>query len=161
MTSRTTSDADMHFLNLQITKDETTMRYLVWTILFLATLTGCGPKTVKLAGQVTYDGQPAKDISVVFEPVSGGVAALGKTADDGKYTLRLLNDTKKTGIIPGDYKVFLRWVDPNQDPRSNVPTNANPYPKSLTVYSKEGIAIDVNGQTPNLNFELTREHKND
>lgn len=136
------------------------MKHILLMILFLVTLAGCGPKTLKLAGQVTYDGQPAKDISVVFEPISGGVAAMGKTDAGGKYTLQLLNDSKKAGIIPGDYKIFLRWVDPHQDPNSNEATNANPYPKSMDVYSKEGISVNVNDKTPSLNFELTREFKN-
>lgn len=124
---------------------------------------GCGPKTVTVTGTVTYKGQPAPDIAVSFEHASGaanpGPAASGKTDSGGRYQLHLLNEAKTRGVIPGDYKVFLRWVDPNVDHSLNVdkpPTNPSPYPDTAPVYGGQGVPKTVANSGGVIDFELDK-----
>lgn len=42
-------------------------------------------------------------------------SAIGMTDSQGQFALRL-SETKKRGAIPGEYSVFISWVDPNFDP---------------------------------------------
>ncbi|MDR1268239.1 MAG: hypothetical protein LBK82_01830 [Planctomycetaceae bacterium] len=129
--------------------------------LVLTTVTGCGQKTVFVSGTVTYQGKPASDIAVCFEHDSNstdpGPAAIGKTDQAGKYTLRLMNHSKKAGVLPGQYRVFLRWVDPNMDRTSNddkPKQNPSPYPNALSVYQGEGVLKIVPNSERNFTFDF-------
>ncbi|MDR2756420.1 MAG: hypothetical protein LBC20_11995 [Planctomycetaceae bacterium] len=134
-------------------------------LLFLIIVTGCEQKTVSVSGTVTYQGKPAPDIAVCFEHDSSnidpGPAAIGKTDQTGKYTLRLMNNSKTTGILPGQYRVFLRWVDPNMDQTSNEDKpklNPSPYPNIVPVYQGEGVVrvVPENGKTFTFDFQLDK-----
>jgi len=111
------------------------MRRLLLLLLLFSFFVGCGPKTVVVTGRVTFDGEPGKDINVLFQPITGGAAtvppaAAGLTDAEGKYRLRLLGEQKKSGAIPGEYAVSLSWIDPNQDPlpeREGYVPNPVPY----------------------------------
>jgi hypothetical protein len=128
-------------------------------------MTGCGQKVVFVSGTVTYQGKPAPDIAVCFEPdpdsTNAGSVAIGKTDQTGKYTLRLVNRSKKTGIFPGRYRVCLRWVDPNMDRTSNEDKpkqNPSPYPHILPVYQGEGVLkiVPDNERTFTFDFQLDK-----
>ena len=95
---------------------------------------GCGPQTVIVTGRVTFEGEPMKDINVFFLPVADSAivppAAAGLTDANGFYRLRLIGEQKKAGVIPGEYAVFISWVDPDQDPfpeREGYVPNPEPY----------------------------------
>lgn len=105
-----------------------------WLLLMFPLLIGCGPKTVIVTGRVTFEGEPGKDISVLFEPLSDAAitspAAEGLTNAEGIYKLRLIGETKKAGAMPGEYAVSLKWMDPNADPnpeREGYKPNPIPY----------------------------------
>ena len=91
---------------------------LIVPVLFLAVLlSGCGAPTVPVTGKIVFDGVPAENITVLFQPQAGGdagknalVAAYGKTDKNGAYSLKLIH-TKQAGVIPGEYAVFLSWKD--------------------------------------------------
>lgn len=131
--------------------------FVIFVLLVL--LTGCGVRTVSMSGQVTYNGEPAKDVAVTFDQITGGISASGKTNEEGVFTLRLLSDSPKKGIIPGDYRVHLFWVDPNEKEDAIGPSNPSPYPQALPIYSEEGVAVTVDGSISNMNFEMTQEYK--
>ena len=63
----------------------------------LVIASGCGRsiKSVPVSGRVTLGGQPLVDVALNFSPSTGGenaYAAYGKTDQDGRYTLRLVEN---------------------------------------------------------------------
>src|SRR5262245_25830295 len=73
----------------------------------LTTLAGCGPIQVTVSGDVSYEGQPVDDGSVLFVPDGGGADAtqVGASIHDGKYTI-----DEGRGLRPGKYKVQITWM---------------------------------------------------
>src|SRR3954470_11563339 len=72
---------------------------------------GCTPsiKSVPVSGRVTLNGQPLANVALNFSPVTGGdnaYAAYGKTDDDGRYTLRLV-ENNQPGATAGKNRVTL------------------------------------------------------
>lgn len=77
----------------------------------LAMAAGCsrGISSVPVSGRVTLGGQPLADVALNFSPVTGGdnaYAAYGKTDQDGRYTLRLV-ENGQPGATPGTNRVTL------------------------------------------------------
>jgi hypothetical protein len=134
---------------------------ILFSVLFLV-VTGCGSKTTTVVGTVTLNGQGLQDISVLLQPVSDGAvsennsvteAAFGKTDRQGQFFMTSLF-SKKRGVLPGEYLVYISWVDPNPKPE-NEPQNPCPYPLPLSV--KNGSIrqrIDA-GSSQKLDFELS------
>jgi hypothetical protein len=91
---------------------------LVPLVVCLLSVVGCGPRTVTVSGKIVFDGEPGQNINVLFQGKSDGSivpeAAVGKTDSAGVYSLSLVS-TKKRGAFPGDYAVYLSWLDPNPD----------------------------------------------
>lgn len=65
------------------------MKFLtaVFDISLLLFAAGCGGGRANVEGQVTFDGQPVEQGTIVFEPVDGKGAAAGGTIQNGKYRL--------------------------------------------------------------------------
>jgi hypothetical protein len=99
-------------------------------IIVIVILTGCGQKTIAVRGTVTFDGKPAKDIYVIFQPITSEKIALetavGITDVNGLFALHLI-DSKKSGCIPGEYAVFFRWIDPLEKPDESKPQKKGLY----------------------------------
>jgi hypothetical protein len=91
--------------------------YLFCIIVFC--FSGCGSATVSVSGKVTFDGESGQNIAVLFqgEMVDGKSpeTAFGTTNERGEYSLSLMH-SKKRGVLPGNYAVFISWKDPNPDP---------------------------------------------
>lgn len=73
---------------------------------------GCGdstglPQRYPVSGKVTYNGEPVKSGTIVFEPndMSTGKIANG-TIEDGYYKLSTSGDGPD-GALPGDYKIAI------------------------------------------------------
>ena len=117
------------------------MKRLLLLLLLLPFCVGCGSKTISVTGTVTFDGVPAKDINVLFQPITTAAivppSAAGLTDANGKYRLQLLGEQKKAGALPGEYIVYVSWMDPNPDPnpeREGYVPNPSPYkipPKAI------------------------------
>ena len=110
------------------------MTRILLPLFLLPLFIGCGPQTVTVTGRVTFEGEPMKDINVFFQPVTDSAvvppAAAGLTDANGFYRLRLIGEQKKSGAMPGEYAVFVSWIDPNQDPfpeREGYVPNPEPY----------------------------------
>ncbi|MDO5554917.1 MAG: carboxypeptidase-like regulatory domain-containing protein [Planctomycetia bacterium] len=147
-------------MNVRRRTGELTQKCNLWIgCVLILLLSGCGVRTVSLSGQVTYNGQPAKDVAVTFDQATGGISASGKTDTEGNFTLRLLNDSKKSGIVPGEYTVRLFWVDPNEKEDAIGPTHPSPYPETLPVYSTEGVPVSIDGTVRNIKIEMTQEYQ--
>ncbi|GHT40103.1 hypothetical protein FACS189427_13910 [Planctomycetales bacterium] len=91
------------------------MRYLMLCCsLFL--FIGCGPKIVSVTGEVHYDGKPAPDVAVLFEPKSDATlipdAGLAVTDSNGRFTLISSGKNSRPGIEPGAYTLHLGWKNP-------------------------------------------------
>ncbi|MDR2705525.1 MAG: hypothetical protein LBC02_07075 [Planctomycetaceae bacterium] len=120
-------------------------------------LSGCGERTTKVTGTVTLDGKGLKDIVVLLQPVTDAAltheAAFGKTDEHGKFSLSLIN-SKKSGVVPGEYAVFINWNDPNPSPENQPP---NPCPYKIPSSAKDGsIRYVIETQrTQHVDFNLS------
>ena len=142
------------------------MKRLFLLLLLFPLFVGCGPKTVTVTGTVTFEGEPLKDVNVLFQPVTTGTtvppAAAGLTNANGFYRLQLIGEQKKTGAIPGEYFVFISWMDPNQDPypeREGYVPNPNPYENKIPDKAKLGNLqfIIPDGGPVTANWDFTEE----
>lgn len=93
-------------------------------LLLCAMLTcGCEHKTYQLAevaGRVTHGGQPMAGISISFQPMatekstlSPGPGSAAMTDSAGHYRLDTAEQTRQSGAIVGQHRVFLRAVAQN------------------------------------------------
>lgn len=57
------------------------------TLLVASFILGCSGGQAIVEGQVTFDGQPVEQGTIVFEPVDGTGAVAGGTIQNGKYRL--------------------------------------------------------------------------
>lgn len=73
--------------------------------LFLLGLAGCGGSTATLTGEVSYDGQPVADGSIVLTPADGKGPTSGGTITDGKYTVANVTPGPKVVRIEAYKKV--------------------------------------------------------
>jgi hypothetical protein len=83
-------------------------RLLPWIApLLLLAPAGCGggPKLVKVAGTLTYKGQPVKNAYIDFTPEHGR-PSWGQTDEQGHFTLNY--DKKQDGVVAGKHKVSVR-----------------------------------------------------
>ena len=80
---------------------------MISLVLFLGALAGCGwgeTLGVGVSGAVTYKGQPIKEGTIAFIPMSGtNGPSGGGNIDDGKYAI-----PRKAGLAPGKYRVEIR-----------------------------------------------------
>lgn len=84
-------------------------------LLFTVPLTGCGDgklKTEPVTGKVTFNGEPIEGAKVVFSPVdtSQGKPAVGRTNEQGVYTLQTSEGNVGAGTTPGEYIVMISKV---------------------------------------------------
>jgi carboxypeptidase family protein len=75
---------------------------------------GCGHKSgaegvVKVAGTVTYEGQPIEGANVIFGADGEGRSASGTTDASGRFHLTTLEPYD--GAIPGKYRVAVSKVE--------------------------------------------------
>jgi len=80
----------------------------------LTLVAGCGGgrKVVKVSGLVTFNGQPAKNVIVTFQPIAAegendtpGRGSGAVTGEDGRYTL--IYDGDKQGCLTGKHRVRI------------------------------------------------------
>lgn len=92
---------------------------------------GCGragPSVEFVEGTVLLDGKPIADANVGFSPLSGGLAAYGRTGANGTFRLTTSQGGRKLGGAPvGDYVVtVVKWrnrledLGPQPDPEDTV-----------------------------------------
>lgn len=127
------------------------------TLCLLSVLCGCGPHTIPVSGVVTIDGKPAEDMLVLFQSASPEAtvpqAAYGLTNERGEYALSL-SEKKKKGVIPGEYAVFISWIDPNPTPDERT---SNPCPYQIPDEAARGLlrhTVKAEG-TREADFHLT------
>jgi len=93
---------------------------------FCAALPGCGGKSnvVPVSGRVTVDGRPLANVAVNFGPLTGGLdgayAAYGKTDQEGRYTLKLVDDDQRGGMV-GKNRITLNESSPGGESDGAAP----------------------------------------
>jgi hypothetical protein len=88
--------------------NELMMRTLL--VLIALTIAGCGeggPKLVKAGGAVRYNSAPLAEADVVFVPDAGGLPSIGRTDQEGRYTLQT---NGRPGAPIGVHKVSVTAV---------------------------------------------------
>ncbi|HEV7281496.1 MAG TPA: carboxypeptidase-like regulatory domain-containing protein [Pirellulaceae bacterium] len=145
------------------------MAYLVRSLAiwgFVAFLVGCGgpsgPPRGIVRGQVTLDGKPLPNATVMFRNDAIGVAQSAMTGADGKYEFIAY---EQTGLPAASYKVTVssaRFMQPGEETKivdvtqslPNQPPPAN-VPAIYTDAATSGLSADVNqGNNPPFDFDL-------
>ena len=80
---------------------------LVLTALVIAGCGDGGPKLVKAGGAVKYKDAPLAEADVVFVPDEGGQPSIGRTDEDGRFTLQT---SGRPGAPVGMHKVSITAV---------------------------------------------------
>lgn len=77
-------------------------------------LAGCGGdgKVAPVSGVVTLNGKPVADVELLFQPEAGdstnspGPPATGVTGPDGRYTLKVIGDSKPGATVGKNHVLF-------------------------------------------------------
>jgi hypothetical protein len=142
------------------------MRYSIFALLLLTIVIGCNYNNpqgrVAVRGEVTFDGKPLEQGSILFSSVAGTtpMVATGSLITNGKFSL-----PAEKGLIPDQtYSVRFRSVeeipgtrketiDSNTDPMMGIQTRSI-LPRRYGVESKE--TVTATKKSPNVfQFELT------
>ena len=98
---------------------------LLFSLIAIFALCGCGKKVVSVTGEVLYEDQPAKDIAVLFEPKSDAQlipdAGLAVTDSNGRFTLKTAVKNPRSGVEPGKYTVYMGWKNPGAVESGDAP----------------------------------------
>jgi hypothetical protein len=122
---------------------------------------GCGGDSVApVSGRVTFDGQPAANVRVTFQPLGSadnqnpGAGSYGVTDADGHYRLTQVGSSR-SGAVVGWHRVAIKSSNgPNEEFPDAPPKPKKAIPK---MYNKEStIQVEVaRGGTSAANFDLT------
>jgi hypothetical protein len=140
------------------------MRYLILTLLLLPIVIGCGSNNpqgrVPVRGEVTFDGKPLEQGSILFSSVEGTtpMVATGSPIKNGKFVL-----PAEKGLIPDQtYSVQFRSVEAISDTQKKtdrllggIPQTRSILPRTYGVESKE--TVTATQKSPNVfQFDLTK-----
>ena len=105
-------------------------------------------------------GNPQKIFLFCFNRQLSQNSHFGKTNAKGGFTLALIN-TKRKGAIPGEYVVYISWVEP--EPRNAVEgvTKEMPIPYKIPTRASNGgmtFTVTEKGTTEaNFDFDTSKE----
>ena len=117
---------------------------IVFVSVIVLFLTGCGKRIVPVDGKVLFNDQPASNVVVLLEAKGGGkiVPETGMAVTDAGGNFQIQGvDSKRNGVEPGDYTLYLGWKDPaktenteNPDPNKKANATTPPYqfPKEIS-----------------------------
>lgn len=87
--------------------------------LALAALTGCGGGGyAPVSGTVTFNGKPAANVMVTFQPTAksgsdaGGVGSFATTDANGRFALEVMSDKPQPGALVGKHRVRIATPPP-------------------------------------------------
>jgi hypothetical protein len=122
---------------------------------------GCGrpgPRPVPVSGQVLLDNRPLTDGFVRVLPETGR-AAIGRIANDGRFTLTTFD--KGDGCLPGTHPVEVvgRTMTGGEDSPGGSGSNAWLAPKKYADFKTSGLSVQIDGPTDSLKIALSSEAK--
>jgi hypothetical protein len=132
------------------------IRKLLAVTLLAASVLGCTQSdTVPVTGVITFNGQPADQAEVMFNPKTGRIAT-GVTDSTGHFTLSTAKPND--GAMPGEYFVTLGEYYPADKP-PKMPPPGQPLPSRFPAKygdpSKSPLTATVErGQKNDFHFEV-------
>lgn len=117
---------------------------------------GCGSKGASLGavkGQVTKDGKPVANATLMFIPKEKGAASGGQTDASGHFELKFSDG--RPGALPGKHRVVITLPGEEAPPPMGGPPPAAAVPRQGPMeFSREA---EVKGDGPtDLSFDLTK-----
>jgi hypothetical protein len=133
-------------------------RFAILGILILSGCADSGPTRFAITGEVTLDGKPVEDASIVLTPERGGLGSVGKIVE-GQFSI-----AQEYGPTQGEFNVRI-----NPDEAELEEFAASPQPHQRThqkrqipkIYQANGrlTAVVSDREDQVLKFELSsREH---
>jgi hypothetical protein len=129
-------------------------RVSFWTSMALAAAVGCNgtPGNIgKVKGQVTLEGQPLPDATVMFSPVNGGSPSAGRTDGSGNYELVYSRQAKGAEI--GEHRVSITTAD-RGDPDADPPRPTVPEKIPAKYNSQTTLRAEVKPGSNTLDFPV-------
>ncbi|MDR1271062.1 MAG: hypothetical protein LBK82_16230 [Planctomycetaceae bacterium] len=132
------------------------LRYLVVLSFFvpLFMFSGCFgnlPKTSKVNGHVTYEGNPLPNVMVSYVSTVGTPTAIGSTNVNGEFVLTTFN--LRDGAIPGEYKVSIAPMKPaptlETASAAEIAAYKPPFPKHYFDADTSGFTVQVEQKVEN------------
>jgi hypothetical protein len=123
-------------------------------------LSGCGSKyqTAPVSGTVKMNGKPFANAAMTFQPIGGGMASIGVTGADGRYSLAFL-DSGVEGAIVATHRVIIRTHKKanTEDTSSDlsVPSERDPIPRRYNDATELTMEVPADG-TESADFDLKR-----
>jgi hypothetical protein len=103
---------------------------------------GCNSNKQPVEGKVVWaDGTPAKELAggmVVFESKQAPVGARGEIKEDGSF--RLTTDRPDDGVAPGEYRVLIIQLRPDDEIRPRPPL---PMDTRFEAFETSGLTYTV------------------
>ena len=134
---------------------------LGWSIL-LASCIGCGSGLEAVEGDVTFDGQPVEQGTIVFEPVDGNGTTAGGQISGGKYSLsddKGVSPSKKTVRITAVRKTGRRILAGPPEPPNKMVDEIELYiPRDYNTNSTLTCEVDA-GEKNKHDFNLKSQPK--
>lgn len=143
------------------------MRTLVWGLLIsvLSLCFGCGPKVIRIGGNVTYDGKPIEAGTIEFIPIEGTAGpSTGAAIKAGRYDC-----VANAGVAPGGrYQVRISALAktgktvPNTFEPGGPPLelSENYIPEAYSSNSTLTAVLSTDSTPNTFDFQLTKARKN-
>jgi hypothetical protein len=109
--------------------------------LLLSALAGCGwgeTLGVGVSGTVTYKGQPIKEGTISFIPVSGTNGPKGgANIDEGRYAI-----PRRAGLAPGKYRVEIRSFEETGKETAKNTQQSQMFGRPISEFTKDPNAVE-------------------
>jgi hypothetical protein len=114
---------------------------MVPSALLLAALAGCGwgeTLGVGVSGMVTYKGQPIKEGTISFIPMSGTNGPNGgANIDEGRYAI-----PRGAGLAPGKYRVEIRAFEETGKETAKNTQQSQMFGRPISEFTKDPKAVE-------------------
>jgi hypothetical protein len=117
--------------------------YFYMLCVVLCVSTGCGGSDGivlhRVSGTLVRGGKTVPDLMVHFDPVANGRGSSATSDIDGKFTLKY--DAQRTGILPGEHKVWVQYLPSSPQEEMDIQTGKRQLPpETQAILSKYGLA---------------------
>jgi hypothetical protein len=117
--------------------------------LCLAGFSGCSSSKIgEIEGRVLLDGEPAKQLQVMYRRIGGGGDGLGVTGPDGRYVL--YHGRGKRDFPVGEYTIAIAPLEAEGGERSKLRL-----PKTITDPEQSTLKKTVNAGSNVIDLEIS------